>query len=658
MSLKSIAAAALIGTALSSAALAAGDGPIKAVALSSGGLAEIVRQGVVDGDGEIDVEVPLAQVDDILKSLVVRGPSATVRSVRLAGPQAAGEAFRDLPFTAADLQSVPALLSKLQGTEVAVTSGGTKVSGRVLGVEAREGEKGQGILLSVMASDGAIRTVQLGNDTALEIADPAVAGRVSKAMAVSGKGKADGSRTIRIGMAGSGKVDISYVVPAPVWKTAYRLLVGKDGAARLQAWAIVENATGEDWNGVKVTLSSGDPVTLKQALFQRYWKDRPEVPVVGAQRRPPAEDDGVLASMAMPRNATKSAVAPQAAAPAMAMFADAAGAAGAMELSPVAAGDVGAAREGDVTASFDLAAKQDLADGDTMSVPIVDAEVKGERVALFRPGEGSQYPVAAVLLENSTGISLPRGILTVYDADSGYVGDASLSGIPAGESRLASFSEDRKVTVVGDTAPARFVSSVKVVDGMLHLSVKQRETTSYTVSGAADGQRTVVIEHPRRPGWAFSSPDADGETATAYRMKAKLKAGERRKLVATMETLVDEAYGLAETSPEMLAAWAGSVESPETAGKLRELADARRAQAEAQAELQRIDETASRLEAEQARVRQNLSAVPAGSDLQAKYLAKLQEQEDSLANLEGRRSKADELARGKDEGVRRALRAF
>lgn len=662
MSLKAIAAAALIGTALTLPAIAAGDGPIREVTLSSGGLAEIVRQGTADKNGEIDVEVPLSQVDDILKSLVVRGPAAAVKGIRLAGPQAAEEAFRDMPFTAADLQSVPALLSSLQGTTVTVASAGKTVSGKVLGVEVRVAADGKATLslLSVLGADGSIRTLPLGGDTEMEVSDPLVAGRIAKAVAAAGKGKADGSRTVRIDMDGTGDVDISYVVPAPVWKTSYRLLVGKDGTARLQAWAIVENATGEDWNGVKVTLSSGDPVTLRQSLFQRYWKERPEIPVGEAARRPPAADNGALASKGVARNASRAAMAAPAA-PAMAMYADGAAenaAPRAMELSAIAAGGTAAARESDVTATFGLPGKQDLGDGETMSVPIVDAEVKGERVSLFRPGEGSTHPVAAVLVENSTASSLPRGIITVYDADSGYVGDASLSGIPAGESRLASFSEDRKVSVVTDTAPARIVSSVKVADGMMHLSVKQREVTTYDVSGAADGPRTVVVEHPRRQGWTFSSPDGDGETATAYRMKARLDAGERRKLAATMETVMEEVYGLADTPPEMLVSWSESVENPEAAEKLRSLADARRAQVEAQDELRRVDEAIQRLQDDQSRIRQNISAVPAGSDMQAKYLKKLQEQEDGLAGLQDRREKADEAARGTDEGVRKAIKAF
>jgi hypothetical protein len=55
---------------------------------------------------------------------------------------------------------------------------------------------------------------------------------------------------------------LTYVVAAPAWKTAYRAITGEDGEVDLQAWAVIENATGEDWEDVTLTLSSGSPVTL------------------------------------------------------------------------------------------------------------------------------------------------------------------------------------------------------------------------------------------------------------------------------------------------------------------------------------------------------------------------------------------------------------
>ena len=40
---------------------------------------------------------------------------------------------------------------------------------------------------------------------------------------------------------------ISYVTESPAWKPSYRLVLGEDGGASLQGWAVVDNVSGEDW---------------------------------------------------------------------------------------------------------------------------------------------------------------------------------------------------------------------------------------------------------------------------------------------------------------------------------------------------------------------------------------------------------------------------
>jgi hypothetical protein len=96
--------AALFSILLASTAHA-GSGPIKSVKLSSGGVAEIVRAAAVDKSGTVEIEVPLSQVDDLLKSLVVFSDKAAVRDLSLAGPQPVEETFERLPFSPSDMDS-------------------------------------------------------------------------------------------------------------------------------------------------------------------------------------------------------------------------------------------------------------------------------------------------------------------------------------------------------------------------------------------------------------------------------------------------------------------------------------------------------------------------------------------------------------------------
>ena len=205
--------------------------------------------------------------------------------------------------------------------------------------------------------------------------------------------------------------------------------------------------------------------------------------------------------------------------------------------------------------------------------------------------------------------------------------------------------------------PERRVSAIKVVDGMIHASMMQREVTSYLVTGALDAARSVMIEHPRRDGWKFTAKAADGESATHHRLRVRLGAGEQAAVDAVQEIVADEVYGLADADPQMLVSWSGSADKA-TASKLKELADARREQVAAQRDVSRIAEEIRQVEAGQTRVRQNLAAVPQGSDLQKVYLDMLSEQETRLAELEKRKKGAEEASRSHSDEVDGIIRTF
>ena len=59
---------------------------IEAVTLSSGGLAEIRRSITLEEASALGFDVPLDQVDDVLKSLLVYDPAGGVAAITLDGP--------------------------------------------------------------------------------------------------------------------------------------------------------------------------------------------------------------------------------------------------------------------------------------------------------------------------------------------------------------------------------------------------------------------------------------------------------------------------------------------------------------------------------------------------------------------------------------------
>ena len=59
------------------------------------------------------------------------------------------------------------------------------------------------------------------------------------------------------------RLRLSYVTEAPSWKPSYRFVVGKAGKVNVQGWAIVDNTSGEDWNGIKLGVGSSSAMSFR-----------------------------------------------------------------------------------------------------------------------------------------------------------------------------------------------------------------------------------------------------------------------------------------------------------------------------------------------------------------------------------------------------------
>src|SRR5689334_12195849 len=56
---------------------------------------------------------------------------------------------------------------------------------------------------------------------------------------------------------------ISYVTEAPSWKPSYRVVLDKGGKVNVQAWAIVDNTSGEDWKNVELGVGSSSALSFR-----------------------------------------------------------------------------------------------------------------------------------------------------------------------------------------------------------------------------------------------------------------------------------------------------------------------------------------------------------------------------------------------------------
>ena len=645
---------------------------LRRVLLSTGGVGYFEYEATVVGDAILSLPVRLDQVDDVLKSVIVFDDRGGVGTISLPGREPLRDVFRELPFGVADLSSPVNLLNALRGAEIE-TLGDRTVSGRLLSVAAEQvrlpGDGGTLTRhrLSVLTDEG-VRQVVLEETDAVRFLDPDLQADIDRALAAVARHGERDRRALELRATGEGErtLRVGYVVEAPLWKTAYRVSLPGTGAGDkglFQGWAVLENLSGEDWHEVELTVVSGHPVTFRQALYEAYFVDRPEVPVEVLGRILPRPDEG--ARPAEPRKAADATgqlerdeaatIARVAPAP-MAQSAPAAD-----RPSRVAPVEAAIGEEAETQVVFRVPHPVSAPAGHSLMVAIVSREVPAERVSLYQPDTHPRHPLASLRLTNDGLTGLPPGILTLYETagslGTAFVGDARLTAFPAGEERLVSFALDQKVTVDSETLQTERMTSARLADGVLQLTLRERATTRYAIEGAAGEPRVVVIEHPVRRGWRLVAPKADRVETTGghYRIGQEISPGASVTLDVVQERPVYRRHELLGLDDDQLRVLFEARELPqEVREAMAEIVARRAAIGERERALRRLQDEVDTIMQDQPRLRQNLQTVPRESDLYRRYLAELGEQEDRLAELR----RQGDAARTALEEAQEALRAY
>jgi hypothetical protein len=655
---------------LAASAADAAELALKRVLLSTAGVGLYEYEAEVEGDATVELKVRLDQVDDVLKSLVVFDDHGGVGGLDLASAEPLSEAFRPLPFTEADLQSTPQLLNALRGVEVEV--GGPRVlSGRIINVVEETGAPSKRNALPprhrvAVMSDKGIEQFVLEEAESVKFADASVQDAVARALKLVAANHERDSRTLRLISKGSEKraLRVAYLAAAPVWKTSYRLVLdpapdAKQGA--LQGWATLENLSGQDWQGVDLTLVSGRPVAYKQALYRAYMVDRPDAPVdLGGALTPGVDQGGVaLDSARLPMQkaartfgaleSPRALALPPAAALSMASAIPGTLATGAEAIT---------AQQGVTQVSFHIPHPVSVDNGRTLSLPIVDSQEPVQRVALYDPQTDRRHPLSAAELVNDGKAALPPGIVTIYENGAGgasYVGDSRLSATQAGEKRLLSFALDLKTTIEEDASENTSLARARSAKGVLTIDDLLRRRAVFHVN--ANEPRRLIVAVPKLEGGKLTEPKASDVTESEgrYRATFDVKAGDGQNFAVTQERTQTRLVALSSLDDASLALYVRSGEvDAQTRAALNRLGVLREVQADAERAIEAVQAKIDAVVADQARLKDLLGAVVASSDLQKRYLKKLDADE---TELEGLRSEHAAREKARDDAAK-AVEAF
>ena len=633
---------------------------LKRVMLSSAGVGYFEYEAAVSGPASLGLDVKLDQVDDVLKSLAVfddTGAAGTaVGTVELPGRDDTHGAFGDVPFGPEALRSPVEFLNSLQGVELNV-QGPRPMSGRLLRAEVvREPPDPRSdppnsppatrTRVSLLTSEG-LRQFVLEDSEGVQVADEALRERIGRALAASRRQGTGDSRHITLRIAGDGQrtVHAGFVAVAPLWKASYRLLLPAPDAdpvtarARLQGWATLENATGVDWSGVSLSVQYGNPVTFHQALYRSYFVARPEVPVEVLGRLLPGVDTRARPVAVPPppppppSPAGGLAAASRMASPAPAQSAPA--------LAPPA--EPAAVQETAEETVFSVPFPVSLQAGHSASVPLLDVSVPAQRISVAT--EGQAHPLAAIRIDNTTGASLPAGVLTLYDLGSSapYAGDARLGGLPPGETRLLSYAQDLRTTIEWRSEDSTRIVAMAASGGVLTVDTRHRQVTHATVTAPASEPRRVLLEVPKPDGGEVASGFAtpSEQTMTAWRFAADLQPGAVRELVFAVDTREQQTFALLDDEDVVATVLNLQGASPAARAALQRIADLRQVEAARTAERDTLNSQRDQVNSDEERLRANLGAVGPGDAVRSRLLRQLDADETRLADLTGAIGRAE-----------------
>jgi hypothetical protein len=674
----------------SAAAESAARLPVTRVILYKNGVGYFEHAGRVRDSQDVNVDFTTAQLNDVLKSLTVLDlGKGRITGVSYNSNAPLERRLGSLHLPVGENPTTAQFLDALRGARLEVRSGSEIASGRLLSIDEREipikGDQKVTIdQVSIVSDSGEVRVFDLTSSTSVRVAEKDVNEEVGKYLSLVASTRDQDVRRMTISTAGDGERNllVSYISEVPVWKSTYRIVIPNEGKPLLQGWAIVDNTVGEDWKNVELSLVAGAPQSFVQDLSQPYYTRRPVVPlpenamitpqtheatmeeanatvvngVTGGQMAraiggvpggvPGGQMGGVIggfAAKAQPQVAMGSGIG--------------SGSGGGVGIGGGTyrpnAGNSKQWLSEDVDqleASTTTAQTRDLGDlfeyklqdrvtirkNQSALVPILQARIDAEKVSVWNPSESSV--LRALWIDNTSALALDGGTFNVLEGDA-FAGEGLMDTIKPGEKRLLSYAADLGVLVdAKQKAENQRVTKVIITHGTMMQSTQESEEHTYTIRNRDAAARTVVIEHPARPGWKLTDDEKPAESSASFhRFRLTVEPKETATLVVKEYRPVSNRYQLTNVTDDQIKFFLEQkMINPEIEQALRKVIAQKNSIAALDAEVTSHKSKISGISDDQQRVRENMKVLKGSAEekaLVARYVRELNEQEDRVQSL-------------------------
>jgi len=666
--------------------------PITRVVLFNSGVGYFSRGGEVEGDTRVDLTFPESDINDLLKSMVLEDfNKGRISAVSYDSREPIARTLSSFAINLNGNPTFAGIVNQLRGERIEVAVSPTaanqpgKLTGTIVGGEKQEVPIGTQTVevdvLNMWCAEG-MRTVKMTDIQSLRFSNPVIESEFRRALEVLALSHDNQKKSVQLHFAGEGKrkVQVGYVVEAPIWKTSYRLVLGEKEKPYLQGWAMVENPTDGDWSNVKMALVSGRPISFKMDLYNPFYvnrsvvepelfaslrpvayqgnfnnqqnvavgnKDRPRViagfgnyPNIPSPNPPKQPDLRAYAAYDVPSLGVR---------PAPALTSDPAtetqrrkhaadvGRELATRLGTGSVGNMATAASLGDTFQYAIDHPVTLTRQKSAILPIVGKDIEGTRLSIYNENIQAKHPLLGLRFKNTSGAHLNQGPITVFEG-SVYAGDTRVLDVQPNEERLLSYAIDLGTEVDPKAgAGEQKITSVKAVKGIVTTVTKVTDEKTYKIVNRSQTDRTLLIEHLNRTAQQFKLVGTDKpveETPDVHRFQTAVKAGEKKSFTVKEERDVSQEITLTNGAEDQIRYFISLSEaSPGLKQKLEAALKIKGEWDVTRRELDQVVADLARLTADQDRIRKNLRETPKEAEVYATYLKKLSDQEKEINSL-------------------------
>jgi len=489
----------------------------------------VITKGFRLGKEPLKITIPVKKedLDDVVSSINVLG-DVTI-------PELSYTPTNSNPTTLSiDAKNVlKELATRLRGAEAEITQANGQTSkGRVYGIQTYQQETNGSVFEKfriLLGTAQGVRQFEENDVTSLKFTDPFVQGEIDKALDASFSAIKPDSRNVNLTIAGKegDATAVAYATPCAAWKTRYQLRLLK-GVASLEAQAVVDNDTDDDWKDVTLSVITGEPISFSTDIADIRRPSRSRVNVVsdsatgavsaedaiyagaapipsrivnapggGGHAQPLAKRSVMLASMSATRGVG---------APASAEYADdaesvqqfAAGSAGFESLEVAAAPPAEVKESGDFSVYTSpnpvtiLARKSGIVN--LFTTPLDGAKT----VLLYKPNKNERRPYTAIKFKNTTPNSLNKGVCEVY-VEGDRQGKCVLENTKQGDESFLVHAVETGVKAFREVSnvESRRIR-VKITDSVAYCEQLSSQETRYRVQNSKGESFQFEIEHARQ----------------------------------------------------------------------------------------------------------------------------------------------------------------